>query len=179
MLWSFFGSSVLGGFMRNKLAFFGISSLLVFSGFTTQSTAQTAFVDVPSCHWATEAINQISGETSVTPAQNASTAANALRQVFEGMKCADPNWTLQFIQNAPESLRALISSDPLKGFSLPSVMANVSGNTAKVNFKLNITLKNGLSVARTGNAQLIADKKTGWKVVYSSLSALNIPIFPK
>jgi hypothetical protein len=165
--------------MRNRLAFFGFSSLLVFSGFTTQSTAQTAFVDVPSCHWATEAINQISGETSVTPAQNASTAANAFRQVFEGMKCADPNWTLQFIQNAPESLRALIAGDPLKGFSLPNVTATISSNTAKVNFKLTVTLKNGLSVARTGNAQLVTDKKTGWKVVYSSLSALNIPIFPK
>jgi hypothetical protein len=165
--------------MRKEMAFLSISSLLIFAGFGTQSTAQTAFVDVPSCHWATEAINQISGETSVTPAQNASTAANALRQVFEGMKCADPNWTLQFIQNAPESLRALIASDPLKGFSLPSVTGNVSGNTAKVNFKLNITLKNGLSVARTGNAQLVTDKKTGWKVVYSSLSALNLPIFPK
>jgi hypothetical protein len=165
--------------MRNRLVFLSISSVLVFSGFTTQSTAQTAFVDVPSCHWATEAINQISGETSVTPAQNASTAANAFRQVFEGMKCADPNWTLQFIQNAPESLRALIAGDPLKGFSLPNVTATISSNTAKVNFKLTVTLKNGLSVARTGNAQLVTDKKTGWKVVYSSLSALNIPIFPK
>ncbi len=165
--------------MRKNLAFLTVSSLLAFSGFTAQTTAQTAFVDVPSCHWATEAINQISGETSVTPAQNASTAANAFRQVFEGMKCADPNWTLQFIQNAPESLRALISSDPLKGFSLANVTATVSSNTAKVNFKLNITLKNGLSVARTGNAQLVTDKKTAWKVVYSSLSALNLPVFPK
>jgi hypothetical protein len=179
MLDSIYGSSILGGFMRNKLAFLGLSSLLVFAGLGTQSTAQTAFVDVPSCHWATEAINQISGETSVIPAQNASTAANAFRQVFEGMKCADPNWTLQFIQNAPESLRALIASDPLKGFSLPIVTATVSSNSAKVNFKLNITLKNGLSIARTANAQLVADKKTGWKVVYSSLSALNLPVFPK
>jgi hypothetical protein len=165
--------------MRNRLVFLSISSVLVFSGFTTQSTAQTAFVDVPSCHWATEAINQISGETTVTPAQNVSTAVNAFKQVFEGMKCADPNWTLQFIQNAPESLRALIAGDPLKGFSLPNVTATISSNTAKVNFKLTVTLKNGLSVARTGNAQLVTDKKTGWKVVYSSLSALNIPIFPK
>jgi hypothetical protein len=165
--------------MQNKLVFLTISSLLAFSSFTTQSTAQTAFVDVPSCHWATEAINQISGETSVTPVQNASTATNAFRQVFEGMKCADPNWTLRFIQNAPDSLRALISSDPLKGFSLPSVSATVSSNTASVKFKLTVTLKNGSSVTKTGNAQLIADKQAGWKVVYSSLSALNIPIFPK
>jgi hypothetical protein len=179
MLKLFDSSSILGGFMRNKLAFFGISSLLVFGGLGRQTTAQTAFVDVPSCHWATEAINQISGETSVVPAQNASTAANAFRQVFEGMKCADPNWTLRFIQNAPESLRAVIASDPLKGFSLPNMTTTVSSNTAKVNFKLNVTLKNGLSVARTGNAQLVADQKTGWKVVYSSLSALNLPVFPK
>lgn len=165
--------------MRNRLAFLGISSLLVFAGLGNRGTAQTAFVDVPSCHWATAAINQISGETSVIPAQNASTAANAFRQVFEGMKCADPNWTLQFIQNAPESLRALIAGDPLKGFSLANVTATVSSNTAKVNFKLNITLKSGLSVARTGNAQLVADKKTAWKVLYSSLSTLNLPIFPK
>ncbi len=165
--------------MRKRLAFLSVSSVLVLAGLTTQSTAQTAFVDVPSCHWATEAINQISGETSVTPAQNANTAANAFRQVFEGMKCADPNWTLQFIQNAPESLRALIAGDPLKGFNLANVTATVSSNTAKVNFKLNITLKNGLNVARTGNAQLVADKKTAWKVAYSSLSALNLPVFPK
>lgn len=165
--------------MRKRLAFLSISSVLILAGLTTQSSAQTAFVDVPSCHWATEAINQISGETSVTPAQNASTAANAFRQVFEGMKCADPNWTLQFIQNAPESLRALIAGDPLKGFSLPAVTATVSSNTAKVNFKLTVTLKNGSSFTKTGNAQLIADKKAGWKVVYSSLSALNLPVFPK
>ncbi len=165
--------------MRNKLAFFGLSSLLVFGGLGTQITAQTAFVDVPSCHWAVEAINQISGETSVTPAQNASTAANAFRQVFEGVKCADPNWTLRFIQNAPDSLRALIASDPLKSFGLPVVSATVSSNVANVKFKLTVTLKNGLSVTKTGNAQLVADQKAGWKVIYSSLSALNIPIFPK
>ncbi len=165
--------------MRTKIAFLTVSSLLVFGSLSTQSTAQTAFVDVPSCHWATEAINQISGETAVTPAQNASTAANAFRQVFEGLKCADPNWTLRFIQDAPEALRALISSDPLKGFSLANVKAIVSSNTANISFKLNVVLKNGSSIARTGSVKLVADKQTAWKVIYSSLSALNIPIFPK
>jgi hypothetical protein len=165
--------------MRKRLAFLTISSLVVFGSLGTRSTAQTAFVDVPSCHWATEAINQISGETAVTPVQNASTAVNAFRQVFEGVKCADANWTLRFIQDAPEALRALISSDPLKGFSLPNVRAVVSSNTANVNFKLSVVLKNGLNVARTGSVKLVADKQSGWKVVYSSLSALNLPIFPK
>lgn len=165
--------------MKTKIAFFTISSLLTFGSLSTQSTAQTAFVDVPSCHWAVEAINQVSGETSVTPVQNASTAINAFRQVFEGVKCADPNWTLRFIQDAPESLRALISSDPLKGFSLPNLKASVSSNAASVNFKLVVTLKNGSSISKTGVVKLIADKQTGWKVSYSSLSALNLPIFPK
>lgn len=165
--------------MKTKIAFFTISSLLAFGSLSTQSTAQTAFVDVPSCHWAVEAINQVSGETSVTPVQNASTAINAFRQVFEGVKCADPNWTLRFIQDAPESLRALISSDPLKGFSLPNLKASVSSNAASVNFKLVVTLKNGSSISKTGVVKLIADKQTGWKVSYSSLSALNLPIFPK
>jgi hypothetical protein len=165
--------------MKTKIAFFTISSVLAVGNLSPHSTAQTAFVDVPSCHWAVEAINQISGETSVTPAQNASTAINAFRQVFEGVQCADPNWTLRFVQDAPESLRALISSNPLKGFSLPNTKANVSSNTASVNFKLVVTLKNGSSISRTGAVKLIADKQTGWKVSYSSLSALNLPIFPK
>jgi hypothetical protein len=165
--------------MRKTFVFLSVSSLLAFGSLGTQSTAQTAFVDVPSCHWATEAINQISGETAVTPVQNASTAVNAFKQVFEGVKCADPNWTLRFIQSAPESLRALISSDPLKGFSLPNVKAIVSSNTANVNFKLSVVLKSGLNVTRTGSVKLVTDKQTGWKVVYSSLSALNLPIFPK
>ena len=165
--------------MKTKIAFFTISSLLAFGGLSTQSTAQTAFVDVPSCHWAVEAINQVSGETSVSPVQNASTAINAFRQVFEGVKCADPNWTLRFVQDAPESLRALISSNPLKSFSLPNTKASVSSNNASVNFKLVVNLKNGSSISRTGAVKLIADKQTGWKVSYSSLSALNLPIFPK
>jgi hypothetical protein len=165
--------------MRTKMTFLTVSSLLAFASLNPQSTAQTAFVDVPSCHWAVDAINQISGETPVTPVQNAGTAANAFKQVFEGVKCADPNWTLRFIQDAPESLRALISSDPLKGFSLPNVNATVSSNTANVKFKLSVVLKNGLSIARTGSVKLVADKQTAWKVVYSSLSALNLPIFPK
>jgi hypothetical protein len=165
--------------MRTKLAFLSISSVLALASLGANGTAQTAFVDVPSCHWAVEAINQISGETSVVPAQNASTATNAFRQVFDGMQCADPNWTLRFIQGAPDSLRALISSNPLKGYTLPNVKAVVSSGAAVVNFKVVVTLKNGSSLTKTGSAKLIPDKESGWKVVYSSLSALNLSIFPK
>ncbi len=165
--------------MRIRIVFLTISSLLAFGSLSNHSTAQTVFVDVPSCHWAVDAINQVSDQNAAIPAQNASTATNAVRQVFEGIKCADPNWTLRFIQNAPESLRALISSDPLKGFTLSNLKTNTSGNTASIGFKIVITLKNGSSVARTGIAKLVPDKQSGWKVSYSSLSDLNLPIFPK
>ena len=72
--------------------------------------AQTAYVDVPPCHWAVEAINTVSAGDKVTPAQSASNAQNAVRQVFEGMQCGNPAWTSKFIADAPSGLAALVSS---------------------------------------------------------------------
>jgi hypothetical protein len=140
--------------------------------------AQTAYVDVPACHWAVAAINIVSAGDKVTPAQSASTAQNAVRQVFEGMQCGDPAWTNKFIAGAPSGLAALISSKPVRGFQLSFGQTTVSGKSATVVVNITLTLNSGVQ-KRTGTLNLSSDNSAAWRVNYASLVALNLTIFPK
>lgn len=140
--------------------------------------AQTAYVDVPACHWAVAAINQVSAGDKVTPAQNASNAQNAVRQVFEGIQCGDPSWTGKFVADAPSSFAALVSSKPVRGFQMTFGRTTVSGNSANVLVNLTLTLASGVQ-KRTGSLTLSSDAKAAWRVSYASLAALNLSVFPK
>ncbi len=140
--------------------------------------AQTAYVDVPPCHWAVAAINIVSAGDKVTPAQNASNAQNAVRQVFEGMQCGNPAWTGKFIADAPSGLAALVSSKTVRGFQLSFGKTTVSGNSASVVINLTLNLASGVQ-KRTGTLLLSSNNASAWRVSYASLAALNLTVFPK
>ncbi len=142
------------------------------------ASAQTAYVDVPPCHWAVTAINTVSAGDRVTPSQSASNAQNAVRQVFEGIQCGDPAWVQKFTTDAPDGLSALVSSKPVKGYQLTFGRTVVSGNTASVAVNLTLTL-NARVEKRSGTLSLSSDAKAAWRVSYGSLSALNLTVFPK
>ena len=140
--------------------------------------AQTAYVDVPSCHWAVEAINQVSAGDKPTPAQSAGNAQNAVRQVFEGLQCGDPAWTQKFIVGAPSSLEALVKSKPIRSFALSFGRTVMSGATATVTVNISLTLPSGIQ-KRSAALTLSSDAKVAWQVNYASLAALNTTVFPK
>ena len=140
--------------------------------------AQTAYVDVPSCHWAVEAINQVSAGDKPTPAQSAGNAQNAVRQVFEGLQCGDPAWTQQFIVGAPSSLEALVKSKPIRGFALNFGLTVVNGRAATILVDISLTLPSGIQ-KRSATLTLSSDAKAAWRVNYASLAALSIAVFPK
>ncbi len=158
--------------MKNLWLVVGAGSLLGLA------SAQTAYVDVPPCHWAVTAINTVSAGDRVTPSQNASNAQNAVRQVFEGIQCGDPAWVQKFMTDAPNSLAALVSSKPVKGYQLTFGRTLVSGKNASVAVNLSLTLGTGVQ-KRSGVLTLSSDEKAAWRVGYASLSALNLVVFPK
>lgn len=156
-------------------------SVMIFGtalGLLGLAKAQTAYVDVPSCHWAVAAINQVSAGDKVTPAQNASNAQNAVRQVFEGIQCGNPAWSGKFIADAPSSFATLVSSKPMRGFQMSFGRTVISGNSANVVVNLSLTLASGVE-KRTGTLALSGDAKAAWRVNYASLAALNLTVFPK
>jgi hypothetical protein len=153
-------------------------ALLTATSLLSLAHAQTAYVDVPSCHWAVAAINIVSGGDVVTPVQNASNAQNAVRQVFEGIQCGDPAWAKKFIADAPSSLDTQIKSKPLRSFAVTFGRTVVNGNTASVTVNLSLNLSSGTQ-RRNAVLKLSSDAKAAWKVSYASLSALNLAVFPK
>jgi hypothetical protein len=155
-----------------------VFALLTAASLIPLAHAQTAYVDVPSCHWAVAAINIVSSGDVVTPAQNATNAQNAVRQVFEGIQCGDPEWAKKFIADAPSSLDAQIKSKPLRGFAVTFGRTVVTGNTASVTVNLSLNLASGTQ-RRSAVLNLGSDAKAAWKVSYASLSALNLAVFPK
>ncbi len=140
--------------------------------------AQTAYVDVPACHWAVTAINTVSAGDKVTPAQSASTAQNAVRQVFEGMQCGDAGWTGRFIDGAPGTLAAIVTSKTLRGYQVVFGRTVVTGNSATVAVNLTLNLTTGVQ-KRSGSLVLSSDQKSAWRVKYASLVGLNLTVFPK
>ncbi|MFN3265321.1 MAG: hypothetical protein ACK41E_00615 [Deinococcales bacterium] len=158
--------------MQRTLLFMGVA------GIFSLAQAQTAYVDVPSCHWAVTAINIVSSGDKVTPAQNTSNAQNAVRQVFEGIQCGDPAWSKNFIAQAPSSLDALIKGKPLRSYTLTFGSTSIAGTTARVAANLSLTLASGVE-RRQAVFILSSDPKTAWRVNYASLAALNLAVFPK
>ncbi len=139
------------------------------------SLAQAQFVDVSPCHWAKDAVGQISSTAAGKPEPSAYLAENAVQQVFEGLKCGEPAWSKSFVQNAPDSFRATLK---IAGFTLSNLKTKVSGKQATVGFDLILDLGDGKPLKKSGTTQLVYTER-GWKVVYSSLSALGLSVFPK
>lgn len=138
--------------------------------------AQSPFVDVSPCHWATEAVAGISGQPQVDEAQaRASTylAENALRQVFEGLKCGELGWSAKFMSGTPQGT---VPVGSLTGFDLSSSAVDLSGDEGTVSFALAATI-DGEQFTRDGSAALVFSDGR-WQVRYASLAALGLPIFP-
>ncbi|RDI95567.1 hypothetical protein DV704_06710 [Meiothermus sp. QL-1] len=134
------------------------------------------FVDVPPCHWAREAIEAIARpDPNARPQPSALLAENALRQVFEGLRCNDPLWSQRFLQDpSPAFGRA---EARLRGFELNVRETRIAGERATLRFDLTAVLAEG-SLRRSGTAQLVFTP-AGWRVVYSSLVDLGLPLFPQ
>jgi hypothetical protein len=162
--------------MKHTLIVGLVSSALVLT--IASVRAQSTFVDVPPCHWAAQAIDQISGTDQVQPASNAPLAVNALEQVFAGLRCENVNWAVRFVAGAPDTFA---QGGTVKGYTLNALETRVQGAQATVRYRLSVTLdRAGTSTTstRTGTVQLQADPGTGWRVAYASLKAMNLPIFP-
>jgi hypothetical protein len=102
-------------------------------------------------------------------------AENALRQVFEGLKCNDPAWSERFLQNPAAGFGR--SQVRLSGFDLRTLQTQLAGNKATLRFNLTAVLDGSL-LRRSGVAQLVFGEQ-GWKVEYASLASLDLPVFPR
>lgn len=160
---------------------FIIAAAISSFAFLSARAAPPVFVDVPVCHWASAAIYAVAGEVAA-PAKTSSTAQNAVRQVFEGLQCGNADWVSRFVEGAPAGLAATATSKVLRSYNLEFGKANVNGGAASVAFTANLTYNSSsgvVTIKRSGTARLTASDETGWKVMYASLSSLNVPFLPK
>ena len=142
--------------------------------------APPVFIDVPVCHWASTAINAVAGEVAA-PAKSVSTAQNAVRQMFEGLQCGNADWVSRFVEGAPAGLAATATSKVLRSYSITFGKSSLNAGTASIAFTVNLSYatNNGVvAIKRSGTAQLNSSDETGWKIVYASLSSLNLPFLP-
>ena len=153
------------------------------TSFTLGARAEpTPFVDVPSCHWASTAINGVVAKDVPAVAKNASTAQNALRQVFAGVQCGDADWVSRFVTGAPSALSGVVAQKTLRSFDLRFTRTIVNGPRASLSFEVSVTYSTSsgsVTVRRAGTAALTTNDETGWRVAYTGLAGLNLPFFPR
>lgn len=137
-----------------------------------------AFADVPPCHWAAEAVQRLAGTGIFIgfPPDDAYLSTNALRQVFEGLRCGDHAWSLRFIDGGPEALREPGLPD-LEGFELEVQPAFIEAGRARLAFALTAVI-DGRTEVREGVVD-VRRTDAGWQVAYADLAALDLPIFPR
>lgn len=134
------------------------------------------FVDVPPCHWAKGAIETLTKtEAQSKPQPTAFLAANAVQQVFEGLKCGDTRWSARFILNAPNAF--VEGAGKLQGFELQNVRVQISGNQATVKVTLRLNL--GAQAMNQMAEFRLSFTEQGWKVDYRGLAALGLWVFPR
>ena len=166
--------------MRKALIVGVLGAVLVAFGF---GSSRAQFVDVPPCHWAVESITRITDSKEVAPPTSTpQLAENALTQVFEGLKCGNAGWASQFVDAAPAAFADVANGKTLQGFSLKALETKVKGNQATIKYALSVAYTQGGSAVKKSvqsTARLKTKAGVGWAVEYASLSALNLPLFPR
>lgn len=142
----------------------------------TGALAQTPFVDIAPCHWAAEAVGKIAGQPQVEPAQARNSvylAENSVRQVFEGLRCETPDWSLAFLADAPDDWPQVVPEGPV---AVQAHDVRIDGNRGVVTVSLRAAWA-GRELDRSGEVDVVfRDGK--WLVEYASLAALDLPFFP-
>ncbi len=140
-----------------------------------------AFADVPPCHWAAAAVAKVArtGIFVGYPPDPRYLSVNALRQVFEGLKCGDPAWSLRFLTGAPGTFAAT-GGPTLSRFTLSPSVVSLSKTNARLAFKLTAVIDAGgaqRTLVRQGSVTA-THTSAGWRVAYADLAALDLPVFP-
>jgi hypothetical protein len=144
-------------------------------------SASAWFEDVPPCHWAAAAVAEVAelGIFIGFPSDGAYDSVNALRQVFEGLRCGDASWSLRFMQGAPARFGLAPAAD-LTGFALETTLLEMHDDRAIVSFALTaVVAEAGVerTEARSGTVTLRSDGH-GWRVAYGELAGLDLALFP-
>ena len=145
------------------------------------SSGPPAFADVPPCHWAAKAVAKVAklGLFVGFPPDPAYLSVNALRQVFEGLRCGNPAWSRRFLTDAPKAFGSG-SGATLTGFTLKPTITSLNASTAELSFHLSAVVDQGGTrhrLEREGTVR-VNDTKAGWQVPYAELAALQLPFLP-
>ncbi|MBS3933484.1 MAG: S-layer homology domain-containing protein [Truepera sp.] len=156
-------------------------ALLLASTSLGQHATEPHFADVPPCHWAAEAVNRLAGQGIFIgfPPEPAYDSVNALRQVFEGLLCADPAWSLRFLEGAPVGFGEP-PAPRLVGFELASELLELTAEQARIAFTVALVLDEpDLRRLETRHGEaLVRRDGVGWRVSYASLAGLEPTLFP-
>ena len=139
------------------------------------------FADVPPCHWAAEAVAELA-DTGIFigfPPDDTYLSVNALRQVFEGLRCDDPSWTTRFVADAPADL-GHAPAPRLLGFELEATVVERTPAQIELGYALTVHLEHEgarTTAAREGTLP-VHRSELGWRVAYADLAALDLPLFP-
>ena len=141
-----------------------------------------SFADVPPCHWAAEAVTELA-DTGVFigfPPDDAYLSVNALRQVFEGVRCDDPSWTLRFVVDAPADL-GQAAVPRLLGFELDATVLQRTPAQIELGYALTVHLEHhGTRTTATREGTMPVHRSDlGWRLDYADLAALDLPLFPR
>jgi hypothetical protein len=139
-----------------------------------------SFDDVPPCHWAAEAVADLDrlGIFIGFPADAGYESVNAVRQVFEGLRCGDPAWSLRFVRAAPAAF-GLQPRVVLVAFALEADVEAWTSVGARIAYSLTtVTEEDGVrrSDQRAGHIEVVRDP-FGWRVDYAALAGLELPLF--
>jgi len=137
-------------------------------------------LDVPPCRPGAQEVRSLvaAGVLLGFPATPSELARNAVRQVFEGLRCGDVAWTTRFLAEVPQGYAVGIPrlGEPLRGgFELTTATTALSGTSAVVSWRLRLP---GNGQAWSGTARLEPDAQSGWRVLFSSLTDDGLPFFP-
>jgi len=155
--------------------------LLLASASLGQHATEPHFADVPPCHWAAEAVSHVAGQGIFIgfPPDHSYLSVNALRQVFEGLRCADPGWSLRFLEGAPVGFGEP-PAPRLTGFELTSELLKLTPEQARIAFSVTLVLDEpDLRRIETRHGEaLVRRDGVGWRVSYASLAGLEPTLFP-
>ncbi len=149
---------------------------------SSTATPAPLFADVPPCHWAAKAVAKVAhaGIFVGFPPDPAYLSVNALRQVFEGLRCGDRGWSLRFLTGAPHAFSA--APEPaLAGFTLKPSITSLGASTARLTFRLQAVVDEGggpHTLVRQGSVT-VTNTKAGWQIPYAELASLDLPFFPR
>lgn len=124
--------------------------------------------DVPPCHWAFDSVQRAAGIFVGYPTTPREEAANAVVQLYEGLRCRSAEWVARFTFNRPPGWDRTIARARVVSVTVGDLALRLAPDSGTASYTVHLVFEGGRTHAEATRASLRLVEGR-WLVDYATL----------